>query len=86
MTKADLRKIREVAQKACDSAKRMRNGRFKGEAVNWADFGVTEVKNAVYVQVEEASPQDANKVRLYIWDKLKEAGFDIRDIEVVLEW
>ena len=86
MTEADLRKIREVAQKACDSAKRMRNRRFKNQAVNWGDFGVVEVKNTVYVHIEEADPSGANVVRLYIWKKLKEAGFDIRDIEVVLEW
>lgn len=77
--------IREVVQKACASAKRMRTRKFRNEAVNWADFGPTEIKTKTVVTCSEADP-NAWKVANHIRERLASAGYSGDDVEVVLEW
>jgi len=84
--------LREATEAALLTAHRVRrHGRFKNEAVNWADLGV--VTTEIYVEddgstgwrvyIEEASPTAAALCD-YIAEKLAKAGF--ADIEVISEW
>lgn len=85
----DLKELKAVANKACDSAIEERGD--IGGAINWDDLGCTEVEHYASdlgttghrVYIEEAAPHETHLI-LFIGEKLEAAGY--KNVEVVTAW
>lgn len=92
---ARLKELVEIADKACQQAMTMRpalrDKKFKGDPINFADLSCGYAEKYIdnygeegfRVTISEAAP-NSDKLILYIHEYLKEHGFE--NVDVVTEW
>ena len=83
MSDEELKRVREVADAAVSEIHNLKGTMFADEAINWGDFGVVSVEEQVLVSLEEG---ESNKAVLHVSQRLREAGFDMNDIDVRCDW
>lgn len=83
MSDKELKRVREVAKAAVAEIHLLKDTVFCGEAINWGDFGVVQVEKQVLVSLEEG---DSSKAVLHVLQRLREAGFNMSDLDVRCDW
>ena len=78
------RALRQVVEETV-AEMQTRRKEFAGDAINWTDFHVTEVRQKFVIVLSKADPA-SNKARVFVEDRLIEAGFYPNEFEVICEW